>query len=63
MKDSDYEYFSGNTGTEGPCLHDESKIFHHTKEYGQITSGIDDMKARVMQQPVTVAVDAGGSAF
>jgi len=63
MKDSDYQYTSGNTGVETNCMHDESKIVHYTAEYGQITSGIDDMKERVMKQPVTVAVDAGGSAF
>ena len=63
MKDSDYSYFSGTSGTEGACQHDVNKIEHFTKEYGQIYGGVDDMKARVMQQPVTVALDAGSSAF
>jgi len=48
MLDSDYPYFSGNSGTEGACQHDPNNIEHFTKEYGQIYGGVDDMKARVM---------------
>ena len=49
MLESDYPYFSGDTGTEGACQHDVNKIEHFTGHYGQITGSIDDMKARVMQ--------------
>ena len=63
MKGSDYPYFSGTTGWEGECKHDASKTVGKVREWGQITGTISDVKAKVAQQPLTVALDASSAAF
>ena len=63
MTNEDYPYFSGNTGSEGDCKHDASKIEGKVSHWGQIRDNITEVKAKVMKQPLTVAVDAGSSAF
>jgi hypothetical protein len=63
MLEADYPYTSGSTGQETSCKHDDSKTVGKIASWNQLTQSVDDMKARVRQQPVTVALDAGGSAF
>ena len=63
MYDSDYPYFSGNSGSEGACKHDATKTKGNVSSYGQITTNVTDMKAKAMQQPLAVALNASSSAF
>jgi hypothetical protein len=63
MTNEDYPYFSGTTGSEGDCKHDASKTVGKVKNWGQIYDSVTDVKAKVMKQPLTVAVDAGSSTF
>ena len=63
MTNEDYPYFSGTTGAEGDCKHDASKTVGKVKSWGQIYDSVTDVKAKVMKQPLTVAVDAGSSTF
>jgi len=63
MTNDDYGYRSGNSGREYDCVHDTSKIWGYVTEYKQINTTVDDMKARVMQQPLSIALDAGKAAF
>jgi len=63
MYDSDYPYFSGNSGSEGACNHDANKTKGKVSSYGQITTNVTDMKAKAMQQPLAVALNASSSAF
>lgn len=63
MTDADYPYTSGNTGTETKCAHNYEAIEHYTHSYGQITTNTDDMKRKLMDQPLTVALNASSSAF
>ena len=63
MLDSDYPYFSGDTGSHGDCKHKKDKINGKTHSYGQITTTVSDMKAKAMFQPLSVALDASSSTF
>ena len=63
MLDADYPYFSGNTGGEGDCKHDASKTVGKVSHWGQIQNSISEVKAKVAQQPLTVALDASSAAF
>merc|ERR1712012_824396 len=63
MTDADYPYTSGNTGRETTCAHDNNKTIGNVTSYGQITTNIDDVKAKLATHPLTIAVDAGRSAF
>ena len=63
MTGADYPYFSGTTGWEGQCKHDASKTVGKVREWGQITGTISDVKAKVAQQPLTIALDASSAAF
>jgi hypothetical protein len=63
MKYEDYTYTSGNTSVETQCAHDESKVVGKVANYGRITTSMDDVKAKLMTQPLSVALDAGSSIF
>lgn len=59
MMDSEYPYTSGNTGTETTCAHDWNKTVGKVSSYTQIYD-IQTMKAKAQEQPLSVALDAGG---
>ena len=63
MKSEDYPYFSGNSGEEGQCKHEESKTVGKVKRWGQIRNSITEVKNKVAEQPLTIALDAGSAAF
>ena len=63
MLDSDYSYTSGNTNTETKCAHKENKVELYAKNYGQIRNSVSEMKETLMEQPLSVALDAGSYAF
>ena len=61
MKDSDYSYTSGSTGTETKCAHDSNKTIGKVIDWGQIsqTDGIQGTKDKLATHPLTIAIDAG----
>merc|ERR1712045_222521 len=65
MLDSDYPYTSGRTGTESPCAHDTDKIVGKVSGWGRIyaSEGIQRVKDKLKEQPLTIAVDAGSGHF
>ena len=65
MLDSDYPYTSGNDGLETRCAHDASKVVGKVTNWGQIkaSDGLDAVKEKLKTHPLTIAVDAGRSAF
>lgn len=63
MLDQDYSYTSGNTNTETKCAHKENKVELYAKNYGQIRNSVSEMKETLMEQPLSVALDAGSYAF
>ena len=63
MLDSDYPYTSRNTGRETQCQHDWSKTVGTASNWGQITTTIEDVKAKLEEQPLSVALDASSRAF
>lgn len=58
MRDSDYRYTSGNTGVETKCEHNEAKVVGKVEGYGQVTTSVEDVKRKLKQQPLAVAVRA-----
>lgn len=48
MKESDYPYTSGTSGTESTCAYDASKGVTKVSSYGQ-TNGVDENLARLAQ--------------
>ena len=63
MLNEDYPYFSGTRGTEGECMHDASKTVGKVKNWGQITGFVSQVKDKLVEQPLTIALDASGAAF
>ena len=63
MLEEDYPYTSGNTSTESQCAHNASKTVGTASSWGQITTSVDDIKAKLAEQPLSVALDAGSAAF
>ena len=63
MTDAEYPYESGYSTEEGDCKHDASKTEAKVDFYGQIHSSVEDVKAKLREQPLAVAVDAGSAAF
>ena len=63
MRESDYPYTSGTTGTETPCAYDESKGVTLVKDYGQVAEDTASIKAAIENGPVSVAVAAGNDVF
>jgi C1A family cysteine protease len=58
-----YPYKSGNTGREYNCEHDFNNIWGYVTDYQQIRTNTDDMKAKLVTHPLSVALDAGKAAF
>jgi len=63
MKESDYPYTSGTTGTESKCAHDESKGVTNVSSYKSVKANTDSIKAAIEIGPVNVAVSAGNDIF
>jgi C1A family cysteine protease len=65
MLDSDYPYTSGRTGTESKCAHDGSKTIGKVSSWNRIdaSGSLDEVKQKLKEQPLTIAVDAGSSHF
>ncbi len=63
MRESDYPYTSGTTGTETACAYDESKGVTFVTDYQQVAEDTASIKAAIEQQPVSVAVSAGNDVF
>ena len=65
MLDSDYPYTSGRTQTESRCAHDGSKTIGKVSSWNRIdaSGGLDQVKSKLREQPLTIAVDAGSSHF
>ena len=63
MTNENYPYFSGTTGNEGECKHEESKTVGKVKQWGQIRNSITEVKDKVAEQPLTIALDASSAAF
>ena len=51
------------TASESLCTHNSADVVAKATNYGQIVDNIDNFKAKVMQQPVTVAINASSDAF
>merc|ERR1719181_1638477 len=63
MLEGDYPYTSGNSSVETQCAHNASKTVGTASGWGQITTSVDDIKAKLAEQPLSVALDAGSAAF
>ena len=63
MTEADYSNVSGNTQTEGKCAHNTSNIEHYTHSYGQISTNTNDMKRKLIDQSLIVALNASSSAI
>ena len=63
MTDADYPYNSGRTMTENECGHDTSKTVGKVDTYNQIRGSVAEVKAKLREQPLAVALDAGKAAF
>merc|ERR1712045_75148 len=50
-------------GRETACAHDTSKTKGNVASIGQITTNLDDVKAKLKEMPLTIAVDAGRGVF
>merc|ERR1712060_715804 len=63
MLEGDYPYTSGNTSVETQCKHDWNKTVGKASGWGQVTQSVDAMKAKLTEQPLSVALDASSAAF
>jgi len=63
MLEADYPYTSGNTSTETQCKHDWNKTVGKASAWGQVTQSVDAIKAKLEEQPLSVALDASSAAF
>ena len=63
MTDADYPYESGRTSTESECAHDASKTVAKVDSYKRMKGTVEDVKAKLREQPLAVALDAGNAAF
>jgi len=65
MLDSDYPYTSGRGGRETPCAHNPNKIVGKVSSWGRVYArdGLDKVKEKLKEQPMTIAVDAGSGHF
>ena len=59
MTDAEYPY----NAKENDCKHDKTKTVAKVREYGQIYDSVADVKAKLREMPLAVAVDAGKAAF
>lgn len=59
MTNSSYPY----TGRDDPCVHNNNATVGNVTSWGQITTSIEDVKAKLDVQPLTVALDASSTAF
>ena len=51
------------TGKDETCKHNSSQTVGKIASYGRITTSIEDAKAKLREQPMTIAVDASSAAF
>lgn len=58
MLESEYKY----SPTDGSCKYDASKVVSNVSSYGRV-KGNDNIKARLVNQPLTIAIDAGSREF
>ena len=63
MLEQDYPYTSGNTSTETQCAHDYGKVVGKASGWGQVTQSVDQIKSKLEEQPLSVALDASSAAF
>ena len=60
MTEADYPY----VGTDGAsCLTDSTKIAAKTLRWGQVTSSVEDMQAKLDERPLSIAIDASSREF
>lgn len=62
MLDSDYPYVSGTSRTETECAHDTTKVVGKATGYNRIRD-VATMKSTLVNQPLSIAIDAGQAAF
>ena len=59
MTDADYPY----NAKENKCKHKADSTVAKVKNWGQIYNSVADVKAKLREMPLAVAVDAGKAAF
>ena len=59
MTEQDYPYASGTSGIEYQCAHNWNKIWGYAGMHHQVEGTVDDLKARLREGPLSIAVDAG----
>ena len=63
MTNADYPYTSGQTGSAGSCMQDDSKYVAKVSYWGSVSTGVTDMISKLQERVLTVAVAAGNDAW
>ena len=70
MLEADYPNISQNTGTNGTCWYDSSKVIGRVGSWGTITgtndlsmTKINEVKQKAVEQPLAISIDASTQTF
>ena len=70
MLEADYRNTSQDTGTNGTCWYDSSKVIGRVGSWGTITgydgitmTKINEVKQKAVEQPLSISIDASTRTF